>query len=94
MLSIVELVIGLSFAIRIFSSNITSDGGLLDFTRETLSQMGDGVSVALGGLDMSGSLAFLLLILGFMLFSFILIAQVPRIINQSKRSLEIETEWE
>lgn len=95
MLSIVELIIGLSFAIKIFSSNITSDGGLLSFTSEMLNQLSGGASALLDGFDLSGPLTFLLLILGFMVFSFVLFAQIPRIIKQNKvGGLEIESEWE
>ncbi|MDP1884350.1 MAG: hypothetical protein Q8L10_03185 [Candidatus Moranbacteria bacterium] len=94
MLSIVELMIGLSFAIKIFGSNISSDGGLMEYVGDILERAGGGASSALGNLDMSGPLAFLLLILGFMVFSFTLVAQIPKIIRQSKRRLRTEAEWE
>ncbi|MFA7209037.1 MAG: hypothetical protein WC120_02005 [Parcubacteria group bacterium] len=94
MLSIVELMIGLSFAIKIFGSNISSDGGLMEYVGGILDQMDGSASSALGNLDMSGPLAFLLLILGFMAFSFTLISQIPKIVRQSKGRLKIESEWE
>lgn len=90
MLSIVELVIGLSFAIKIFGSKIAPDEGLFEFIDEVLEKMGGGASGALGSLDLAGPSAFLLLVLGFMVFSFTLLAQIPKIIKQSKRSLETE----
>ncbi|MDP1834076.1 MAG: hypothetical protein Q8L11_04080 [Candidatus Moranbacteria bacterium] len=93
MLSIVELMIGLSFAIKIFGSDISSDGGLMEYSGDILDRMGGSASSALGNLDMSGPLAFLLLILGFMVFSFTLVAQIPKIVRQGKGKLRIESEW-
>jgi len=95
LLSIVELLIGLSFAIKIFSSDITSSGGLGDDVSQVLDQMGNGVSKIASNSEISGPLAFLILILGFMLFCSALFLLVPRIIEQGKRGgLEIESEWE
>lgn len=90
MLSIVELIIGLSFAIKIFSSDITSSGGLSDFIGDILFQASDGASSVFGDLPVTGPLTFLISIAIFMLFSFTLLSQVPRIVKQSRRDLEIE----
>jgi len=93
LLSVVELLIGLSFAVKIFGSDITSSGGLSDYVNVSLGQMGDSFSQIASNTEISGPLAFLILVLGFMIFCSALFILVPTIIQQGKRNAEMESEW-
>jgi hypothetical protein len=91
MLCIVELLIGLRFIVGIFGSDETISR-LIEDIRNILGQMGYGVDTVVGSSGLEGPLAILSLIVGFMIFSYILITIIPGVVE--KRSGEMEEKEE
>ncbi len=94
LLSIVEVFIGLAFAIKVFGSDAIADGGIVGYIVQLLTGMGDGVTGFAGNMEIAGPLAFLVLILGFMLFSAALFLAIPSILRQGRRNAEIDVGYE
>jgi hypothetical protein len=87
LLSIVELLIGLCFLIKMFGS-FDAAGGLLETVDQVLEQMGYVASAAIDSSDISGPVAFLVLVLCFMVFSFVLIAIAPNLAEKIEEDVE------
>ncbi|MFA5994457.1 MAG: hypothetical protein WC823_05860 [Parcubacteria group bacterium] len=94
LLSIVELFIGLAFAIRIFGSDVTAQGGLMDYVSGVMDSMGEGVTDLASNVEIVGPLAFLILVLGFMLFSASLFLAIPSVLRQGQRNAEMENGYD
>ncbi|HCU70577.1 MAG TPA: hypothetical protein DIC35_02340 [Candidatus Moranbacteria bacterium] len=94
LLSIVQLFIGLAFAVKIFGSDLSSGGSLAEYVSDILEPMGEGAAVFVSSMDIAGPLAFLILILGFMLFSLALFMSVPSILRQARRNAEMEGRYD
>lgn len=87
LLTIVELLIALCFLLKTFSS-FDSAGGLFDTVNQVLEQMGYAASTAIGSADMGGPVAFLVLVLCFMMFSLVLITIVPNLTEKIEEDFE------
>jgi hypothetical protein len=94
LLSIVQLFIGLAFAVKIFGSDPSSGGSLVEYISDILDSMGEGTAIFISSMDIAGPLAFLVLVLGFMLFSMALFASVPNILRQARRNAEMEGRYD
>lgn len=90
LLSIVQLFIGLAFAVKVFGSDVSSGGSLVVYMADILDMMGQGTTTLLNSSEISGPLAFLVLVFGFMIFSCALFLSIPAILQQSKRNAELE----
>ena len=88
LLTLVELLIGVRFLLETFGSTESSNQ-LLIVVRLTLEQMGAVGSGALAGSGIEKPVAALLLVLGFMLFSFVLITVAPAMAVRKERELEL-----
>jgi len=85
MLTIVQLIIGLTFLLKIFSQDIIFDLGLADFA-QTISEMitlEDTSSFESNSHD--SYVTVLIFVLLYMLFGFVLFSQVPRIMKQGEK---------
>lgn len=80
MLSIVQLIIGISFAIQIFSRDSSVGGSIIDAIENFLV-----FSSIFSALEIDGPISFLLIILAYMLFGVILFSQIPRILKQGNK---------
>lgn len=85
MLTIVQLIIGLAFLLKIFSQDIISNLGLADFAETVSAQIAFENNPSFEDSGPNGHIAMLIFILGYMFFCFILFSQVPRIIKQSNK---------
>ena len=85
MLTIVQLIIGLAFLLKIFSQDIISNLGLADLAETVSAQITFEDSISFEDNGLSGHVAMLIFILSYMFFSFILFSQVPRIMRQSNK---------
>ena len=88
LLSLVELFIGVCFLINTFGSS-DSLNHLLETVKITLEQISAFSSGALMGIESEKPIAALLLVFGFMLFSFILITIVPAMTERKEKELEL-----
>ena len=88
LLTMVELLIGVRFLLGLFGSDETA-GDILMIVKKTLEEMGLFASGIMTDSGMERPIAALLLVLGFMLFSFILIIIVPTIVERKERELEL-----
>ena len=88
LLSLVELFIGVCFLINIFSSS-DSLFNLLKVIKSIFEQMGIFASGDLIGIGSEKPVTAILLVLGFMLFSFILITIVPVMTERRENELEL-----
>jgi len=86
MLTIVQLIIGIAFAIKIFSQDIISNLGLSDFSETVSTQINFENNSAFEDNGLSSHTAMLVFVLSYMFFSFILFSQVPRIMKQSNKT--------
>lgn len=93
LLSLVELFIGVCFLINIFGSS-SSLINLLETVRSTLWAIGAFASGALIDSGSESPIAAVLLVLGFMLFGFILIVIVPAVVERKEKELELMDEEE
>lgn len=86
MLTIVQLIIGIAFLLKIFSQDIISNLGLSDLAETVSAQITFENNPSFEGGGSSGHTAMLIFILSYMFFSLILFSQVPRIMKQSNKS--------
>jgi len=87
LLTIVELIIGVCFLIRVFGSS-DSISGLVETVQATLDQMGTFSSPVFSGSEIERPVAVLVLVLGFMLLGFVLITIVPAMVEKKEREME------
>ena len=88
MFVVVELLIAVKILIYSFGSS-NSLAQIMGNVDQALDQLGSGVSTITRRNDVSGPVTFLLLVLGFMIFSYILMTALPRIESESDE----ESEW-
>jgi len=88
LLTIVELIIGVCFLIQLFGSS-NAILGLLETVQTTLDQMGTFSSPVFSGSEIERPVAALVLVLGFMLFSFVLITIVPAMAERKEKEMEL-----
>lgn len=86
MLVIVQLIIGLTFLLKIFSQDIIFDLGLSDFAETISEQITFENKSSFESNSPDSHVTALVFILAYMLFSFVLFSQVPRIMNQSRKT--------
>lgn len=86
MLAIVQLIIGLTFLLKIFSQNIIFDLGLSDFAQTVSAQITFENSSSFESNSSESYVTALVFILAYMLFGFVLFLQVPRIMKQSEKT--------
>lgn len=89
LLSVVELMIGIRFVLMFFGSDSTISWVLED-VRSILSQMGGASSILVESQTVSGSAAFLVMVLGFMIFSYVLMFIVPLIVAKKEKEMKLE----
>lgn len=87
LLSVVELLIGVRFLIEIFGSSQNSVE-LIRIVGQIIGQINIFSGDFISQIGIEGPIAFLLLVIGFMLFSFILITIVPAMAIRRERELE------
>lgn len=85
MLTIVQLIIGIAFLLKIFSQDIISNLGLSDFAETVSAQITFENNSSFEDSGSSGHTAMLIFILSYMFFSLILFSQVPRIMKQGNK---------
>lgn len=93
MVSIVELLIGISFAVKAFGSDETFKT-LMDTAGGFTSPPLIGLSSSGFGDQIKGPAAILLLVLGFMIFCFILITIIPRAVEKREKEINMEMDFE
>jgi hypothetical protein len=86
LLSIVELFIGLAFAVKVFGSDVSSGSTFFEYINQILESMGDGMASFASSTEIAGPLVFLVMVLGFMLFGSALFLAVPGILRQGERN--------
>jgi hypothetical protein len=91
--SCVELLIAVSFLLKIFGSDNTLQW-ILENVEMAVSQTGNGVSSVAQSSETNGPIAFLLLVLGFMMTCSFLVTVFPKLIKRVEENMETETEWE
>ncbi len=88
LLSLVELLLGMRFLINLFGS----DGAMADLVEtvgSTLQQIGASSAQTFAIKGVEKSVSALVLVLGFMLFGFVLIVMMPAMVEKKERELEL-----
>lgn len=91
MLSCIELLIGARFLMKIFDSDDTTNW-LMEDAGILTSQASNGITTVIQSNDLNGSVAFLLMVLGFMFVSLFLFAIFPKMTEKVEKNIEFDFE--
>lgn len=83
-LTVFELIVSVAFLLKIFGSDTTSEGGLLEFISGLLETSSTDSALSVNGSSLAGPVTFLVLVLGFMFFTISLFTLAPYILKKQE----------
>lgn len=81
LLTILELVVSIALAVKVFGSDVASENGLSGYITGIFEMLGQGAKFVIDCSQIEGSISFLVLVLTVMIFSFALMMRVPQILE-------------
>jgi hypothetical protein len=90
LLTVVELLIGVGYLVNMFGSN-SAIASIGQDVHSVLGQINYGSSWAASSISLEGPASLLIMILGFMIFSFILITILPGMTKRIEGDIEEES---
>jgi hypothetical protein len=92
MLTAVEMIIGVGFVLKFFSSDGTI-AQLMDQAGDFVENLGGGHSQIGPGASIEGPAKFLMTILAFMIFGFFMITIFPNMVKKKEKEIELEDDF-